>query len=703
MRAQDQDRARGNERSRTPVPPTPAAGRGVPPAGRGVPPAGLMAQQGSVGNAVVLQMLREAGHPWAGEAGGTGEQDAPHVQRSAVHDVLRGPGRPLDGALRAEMESRLGADFSDVRVHDDTAARASAAEIGAHAYTSGSHIVLGGGGVDRHTLAHELTHVVQQRRGPVSGQDNGAGLRVSDPSDRFEREAENTASRVMAGPVPTVPASPASPVSDVTGDDSRRGGAPLQRAVPATGTGAPVIQRKSRFSSITPRETNAPLPVDSLHTAFEQYFREVGLPEQYLFAPLGLVRSADYRTGFHRAGQVTAEIDPASHRNADGSNRDNGVIGPYGHFGVMERAIFGRQNLGNTYDGGHLVEHTLMEARDADVHGNIAPQENRNFNQGLMRGWESIPEELMRTGQPFLYRVEVRYSSDTYQRTGQQLVAAGIIPGPVLDALAKKPSPIDPTRTLADHLYAETVSFQRWVPTQWVGTVQEPTGATLPTLTLTKGAHFRNLHGSQADAMNGVVDPVAHALATNSGLPGLPRQNSGTLGGYIETAAVTNTGLLSVGGLPSLSAHMYQPEPQDLADQPTATTTPAGAAPAQLPASSIVVNILPQQVRLADLYRELMSIETKKRKRPGGELSNENKAAATIDQDAKNASVGFRTLRTLLGNAEDGKKLVLAIRGHDASTAFKHGAFVEAVHRSGLGMDFRRTLLALGYDPNLVA
>ncbi|WP_373302418.1 eCIS core domain-containing protein [Streptomyces gelaticus] len=675
----------------------------TPAAGHGVPPAGLMAQQGSVGNAVVLQMLRAAGHPWAGGAGDVGEQDTPHVQRSAVHDVLRGPGRPLGGALRAEMESRLGADFSDVRVHDDTAARASAAEIGAHAYTSGNHIVLGGGGVDRHTLAHELTHVIQQRRGPVSGQDNGSGLRVSDPSDRFEREAERTASRVMAAPIPTAPVSPESGVSDVSGEGARQDGAPVQRAVPATRGGTPVIQRKSRFTDNTPKEKNAPLPVDSLHTAFEPYFRAVGLPEQYFFAPLGLVRSGDYRTGFHRAGQVTAEIDPVSHRNADGSNRDNGVIGPYGHFGVMERAIFGRQNLGNTYDGGHLVEHTLMEARDADVHGNIAPQENRNFNQGLMRGWESIPEELMRMGQPFYYRVEVGYSSDTYQRTGQQLAAAGIIPGPVLTALAAQPSPIDPTRTLADHLLAETVSFQRWVPTQWVGTVKEPTNANLPTLTLTKGAHFRNLHGSQADAMNGVVDPAAHAMATNSGRPGLRRQNSGTLGGYIETAAVTNTGLLSVGGVPSLSAYMYQPEPQDLADQPTATTTPAGAAPAQLPASNIVVNILPQQVSLAGLYRDLMSIETKKRKRPGGELSNENKAATTIDQDAKGASDGFRTLRKLLGNAEDGKKFVLAIRGHDANAAFSHGAFVDAVHRSGLGTDFRRTLLALGYDPNLVA
>uniref|UniRef100_UPI001EE3D6EA eCIS core domain-containing protein n=1 Tax=Streptomyces sp. TR1341 TaxID=2601266 RepID=UPI001EE3D6EA len=121
------------------------------------------------------------------------------VQRSAVHDVLRTGGRPLDEGVRTDMEARLGADFSDVRVHSDARARASATAMGARAYTSGNHIVIGDGSGDRHTLAHELTHVIQQRRGPVAGTETGDGLRVSDPSDRFEREAEATAHRVLRG------------------------------------------------------------------------------------------------------------------------------------------------------------------------------------------------------------------------------------------------------------------------------------------------------------------------------------------------------------------------------------------------------------------------------------------------------------------------------------------------------------------------
>ncbi|UZI27782.1 eCIS core domain-containing protein [Streptomyces sp. VB1] len=167
-----------------------------------------MAQQARAGNAAVVQMLRRGGGPpralperhQHGEGCGHPQAEQPAVQRSTVHDVLRGPGKPLDGATRSDMEARLGADFSDVRIHDDRAAQASAAEVGARAYTSGSHVVIGDGGADKHTLAHELTHVIQQRQGSVAGTDHGSGLKVSDPSDRYEREAEANATRVMRAP-----------------------------------------------------------------------------------------------------------------------------------------------------------------------------------------------------------------------------------------------------------------------------------------------------------------------------------------------------------------------------------------------------------------------------------------------------------------------------------------------------------------------
>lgn len=124
---------------------------------------------------------------------------------SPVHDVVSSKGSPLAPEVRSEMESAVGHDFGDVEVHTDTRAADSARSVQAHAYTVGNHVVFGEGRFrpdtdeGKHTLAHELTHVVQQRSGPVDGTPAAGGIRVSDPSDRFEREAEANASRVMAG------------------------------------------------------------------------------------------------------------------------------------------------------------------------------------------------------------------------------------------------------------------------------------------------------------------------------------------------------------------------------------------------------------------------------------------------------------------------------------------------------------------------
>ena len=173
----------------------PHVGAGDSGAGNDTP-----AVQRSIGNAAVSRMLERARHQHG--AGGAQQQAAPaSVQHSAVQDVLHAPGQPLCAPAKEEMEARLGADFSDVRVHTDGAARASAAEMGARAYTSGSHVVIGDRGADKHTLAHELTHVIQQRQGPVAGTGHGSGLKISDPSDRDERAAEAHAAQVMRAPL----------------------------------------------------------------------------------------------------------------------------------------------------------------------------------------------------------------------------------------------------------------------------------------------------------------------------------------------------------------------------------------------------------------------------------------------------------------------------------------------------------------------
>ncbi|MFM9446790.1 DUF4157 domain-containing protein [Streptomyces acidiscabies] len=180
---------------------TPSAGAAVPPP---LTAGTLRAAQRGAGNAAVAAMIARRVRPAA-------DQEQPEQRDPGVHKVLASAGRPLSGPVRKDMEARFNTDFSDVRLHTGPAAAGSADAIGARAYTSGSHVVLGAGGGDRHTLAHELTHVVQQRSGPVAGTDQGNGLHMSDPSDRFEREAETNAHRVLAGPAPQPDPAPATP------------------------------------------------------------------------------------------------------------------------------------------------------------------------------------------------------------------------------------------------------------------------------------------------------------------------------------------------------------------------------------------------------------------------------------------------------------------------------------------------------------
>ncbi|MFF4257668.1 DUF4157 domain-containing protein [Streptomyces sp. NPDC001663] len=174
----------------------PAAARREASAGPAVPPPltadALRAAQRGAGNAAVTAMIARRA------------RTAPAVEQPdpGVHQVLRSAGKPLAAPVRQDMEARFQTDFSDVRLHTGAAAARSARAIGARAYTSGSHVVIGPGGGDRHTLAHELTHVVQQRRGPVPGTSTDHGFAVSDPGDRFERAAEANARKMMSGPAP---------------------------------------------------------------------------------------------------------------------------------------------------------------------------------------------------------------------------------------------------------------------------------------------------------------------------------------------------------------------------------------------------------------------------------------------------------------------------------------------------------------------
>gem|GEM_PF-5899356 len=122
-----------------------------------------------------------------------------------VRDVLRSPGQPLDAATGAAMEVRFGHGFGHVRIHADAPAAESARAVNAQAYTVGPHIVFGAGRyapgtpAGQRLLAHELSHVLQQR----------GAQRIQ----RAEPEGETPADPAVesAAPAPSTPVPAATP------------------------------------------------------------------------------------------------------------------------------------------------------------------------------------------------------------------------------------------------------------------------------------------------------------------------------------------------------------------------------------------------------------------------------------------------------------------------------------------------------------
>jgi len=116
-----------------------------------------------------------------------------HIERTL--DAEAGRGAPLQHGARQQMEAAFGADLSTVRVHTDDRASQLNSDLSARAFTRGHDIYFAEGayapasGEGQRLLAHELTHVEQQRE--------GAKLEVGAASDPAELEADAVADRVV--------------------------------------------------------------------------------------------------------------------------------------------------------------------------------------------------------------------------------------------------------------------------------------------------------------------------------------------------------------------------------------------------------------------------------------------------------------------------------------------------------------------------
>jgi hypothetical protein len=99
-------------------------------------------------------------------------------------NALRGSGgKPLPESLRAFFEPRFGHDFSQVRIYADARAGEIAQAINAKAFTVNQSVIFGAGqfvpgaAASKRLIAHELTHVLQQRPAKSSNSVPGARLK----------------------------------------------------------------------------------------------------------------------------------------------------------------------------------------------------------------------------------------------------------------------------------------------------------------------------------------------------------------------------------------------------------------------------------------------------------------------------------------------------------------------------------------------
>ena len=121
-----------------------------------------------------------------------------HPDVEAAISQTRGGGQRLDDGSRDKIGGQLGDSLEDVHVHTDDHANRLATSVSARAFTTGSDIYFAKGEHNpgstdgQQLLAHELTHVVQQRGASTSGP-----MTVSQPGDALENEAEATAGDVV--------------------------------------------------------------------------------------------------------------------------------------------------------------------------------------------------------------------------------------------------------------------------------------------------------------------------------------------------------------------------------------------------------------------------------------------------------------------------------------------------------------------------
>jgi hypothetical protein len=317
-----------------------------------------------------------------------------HLQQAdrASDRTSGGNGELLPDAVRSYFEQRFNHNFSQVRVHRDPQAAASAKALDAKAYTLGSDIVFGSGQYmpdssrGRHLLAHELAHVVQQNQGARPFQDT---LLPVPTVQAAEVEASAVAGAISQGtPVRVTPGRLApqlqkapfgvgqDPIHQpIIEDYRRRRGLPLSGRDPFGGRVGPsagqikyqlsIPNQLARFAVMTPWQ---------LSQQPQSGFAATG-PQPPAWA---LSRFADYA----RAGRLAQSVF-AHYRitfDVDGGPRVLGRLPSAAELAILNRSLSRILNLQNvrTLIGGSGGRGIPGGSRNPNIQGRVRIANNAN-------------------------------------------------------------------------------------------------------------------------------------------------------------------------------------------------------------------------------------------------------------------------------------------------------------------------------------
>jgi hypothetical protein len=179
-----QDKSSSGAAKRSAVPPRSKNGGG---------PAEVLALQRAVGNQAVEKIME------------FGVQKEPPGENSSAPLNLPitslGAGQPLNKSIRGNLE-RFGLSLDDVRLHTDETAVKLSQGLQAEAFTFGKHIFLGNQSLDPEaaglgpTLLHELVHTHQANH---AGSLGSGPVKVTQPNDRYEHEANGAVDNLLTG------------------------------------------------------------------------------------------------------------------------------------------------------------------------------------------------------------------------------------------------------------------------------------------------------------------------------------------------------------------------------------------------------------------------------------------------------------------------------------------------------------------------